>query len=76
MNESFFDRLRHGPVWPIGLAIIALVLLFETLVIVPETKQGVILRLNQPVSIINAYTPGERPGATGAGLIATDYFKR
>nr|WP_077228883.1 protease modulator HflC [Sphingomonas hengshuiensis] len=41
-----------------------------TVSIVPETKQAVVLRLEQPRgNPINAYKPGEQFGRTGAGLV-------
>ncbi|MEP9358488.1 protease modulator HflC [Sphingomonas sp. KR3-1] len=58
---------------PIGIAVAAilvLIVLMSTVVIVPETKQAVILRLEQPLGEpINAYKPGEQFGRTGAGPI-------
>ena len=54
-----------------GLAAIALIVLIaSTLSVVPETKQGVVLRFGQPIKIINRYKPGETFGNTGAGLVA------
>jgi membrane protease subunit HflC len=58
---------------PIAWAIVALVILFlaaNTFAIVPETRQGVVLRFGEPVRIINGYRRGEQFGHTGAGLIA------
>ena len=59
---------------PIVVGVVALVLLIlaaSTFAIVPETKQAVILRFNQPVgSAINEYRPNEVFGQTGAGLTA------
>jgi len=55
---------------PIALAILALAALFlvlSTVAIVPETKQVVVLRLEQPLRTINAYRTGEQFGRTGAG---------
>lgn len=57
---------------PIGIAVAALVLLVilaTTVSIVPETKQAVILRLEQPLRTVNAYRPGEQYGRTQAGPI-------
>lgn len=51
-----------------GLAI--LVLLVSTVSIVPETKQGVVLRLSKADRVINGYKPGQPFGRTGAGLVA------
>jgi membrane protease subunit HflC len=58
---------------PITLGIVvllALIVLASTLTIVPETKQVVVLRFEQPVRTVNEYHAGEAFGATGAGLIA------
>lgn len=60
--------LRH----PVALAIIALVLLIivgSTVAIVPETKQGVVVRFGDPKYIINSYRASEPFGKTGAGII-------
>lgn len=54
----------------IGIAFVALILLSESLVRVPEDKQGIILRLGRPDRIVNEYDPGQRFGSTGAGLVA------
>jgi modulator of FtsH protease HflC len=65
-----FPSLMRSPVF-FGLAVIALLILIaSTLSVVPETKQGVVLRFGQPVKIINRYKPGEAFGNTGAGLVA------
>lgn len=56
----------------LGVAALALVILLaSTFAIVPETKQAVILRFNQPVGgAINRWRPNEVFGQTGAGLVA------
>lgn len=58
---------------PVTIGIVALVLaivLFSTIVIVPETKQAVILRFQQPVGILNPFRADQPFGRTGAGLVA------
>ena len=58
---------------PIKLLIAAILLLFllaSTVSVVPETRQGIVLRLGKADRIINAYSPKEAFGATGAGLVA------
>ena len=58
---------------PIALGVGALLLLIvvgSTFAVVPETRQGVILRFGEPQAIINAYRPGEDFGRSGAGVIA------
>ncbi|RVT94796.1 protease modulator HflC [Sphingomonas crocodyli] len=57
----------------IALSITALILLFvlaNTIAIVPETKQALIVRTGEPVTVYNAYRPNQEFGRTGAGLIA------
>jgi membrane protease subunit HflC len=64
------DRLMRNPASLAVLAIAVLFLLINTLSVVPETKQGVIVRFGEPVAIINRYQAGQNFGQTGAGLIA------
>ena len=62
---------------PLMSAIIALGLLFTILgsvSIVPETRQGIVVRFGKPVRIVNRYKPGEQFGATQAGLNFTIPF--
>ena len=66
MNSAMF---RH-PIALAVLALVSLILIGSTFTIVPETRQAVILRFEQPVRTVNAYRKGERFGDTGAGLIA------
>lgn len=57
---------------PIGIAlagILAIIVIMSTIAIVPETKQVVILRLEQPLRTVNAYRTGEQYGRTQAGPI-------
>ncbi|MBV8238672.1 MAG: protease modulator HflC [Sphingomonas sp.] len=49
----------------LGVAIVAA----ATFAIVPETKQAVILRFENPVTTINQWQPGQVIGRTGAGVI-------
>jgi membrane protease subunit HflC len=65
--------MRH----PVTIAIIALVLLIlvgSTVAIVPETKQGVIVRFGSPQYIFNRYRENEKFGQTGAGIIVRAPF--
>lgn len=58
---------------PIALGLIALALVIlaaATFAIVPETEQAVIVRLERPIGVVNAYQPNEPLGRTGAGVIA------
>ena len=58
---------------PVTLAIIALAFVFllaNSLAVVRETQQGVVVRLGKPVAIVNRYEPGAAFGSSGAGLLA------
>ena len=60
----------RNPVAAGAILVVALLLLFNTIAIVPETKQAVILRLEAPVRTINAYRPDEQFGhTTQAGMV-------
>ncbi len=64
------NRVLRNPV-AIGIALLVLaILLASTIVIVPETRQAVILRFQQPVGTLNPYRPDQPFGRTGAGLVA------
>lgn len=66
MNGVVSRPMMYG-----GIALVILFLLLNTISIVPETKQAVILQLEQPVKTINQWQRGEQFGrTTGAGLIA------
>lgn len=55
------------------LAILALaglvILLLLSVKVVPETKQGVVVRTGEPVRVINRFKPNVPYGATGAGMV-------
>ncbi|MEO7247222.1 MAG: SPFH domain-containing protein, partial [Novosphingobium sp.] len=51
----------------VSLMVLALIAL-SSLVVIPETEQGVILRLGEPARVINRYQPHADFGQTGAGL--------
>lgn len=61
------DRLQEqrGTLIAIGAAVLAVL---SSVVVVPETEQGVILRLGEPVRVINRFVPGADFGNTGAGI--------
>lgn len=62
-------RLFQNPV-ALGIFVIGfLLVLANTLVIVPETRQGVVVRFGEPVRIVNRYQTGQEFGQTGAGLV-------
>jgi modulator of FtsH protease HflC len=58
------------PVKLLIAAIVLLVLFASTISVVPETRQGIVLRLGKADRIINGYSAKEPFGATGAGLVA------
>lgn len=64
------------PTWlrnPVAAGLIALLVAIvaaATFAIVPETQQAVVLRLNNPVRLVNQWQPGQSIGSTGAGVIA------
>lgn len=62
--------LLRSPITLAIAAILLLILVVNTFAIVPETRQGVVLRFGEPVRIINRYRPNEQFGNTGAGLVA------
>ena len=64
------SALLRNPISLGILALLAVILAAATFAIVPETKQAVILRLQEPVRTVNAYQSNEVFGRTGAGLIA------
>lgn len=54
-------------VWIIA-AIVVIAVALSTIVIVPETKQGVVVRTGKPVRVINPFDPNDQFGQTGAGI--------
>ena len=50
--------------------VVAIVVAFSSLMIVPETMQAVIVRTGEPVRVINKFRPNADFGQTGAGLVA------
>lgn len=69
-NGSAVGRLFANPLALAVAGFAALILLASTVSIVPETKQGVVLRLSKADRVINGYKPGQPFGSTGAGLVA------
>jgi modulator of FtsH protease HflC len=62
--EMTFQKYRFAIIG----AVILLVALASSIVIVPETKQGVVVRTGQPVRIFNMFRPEVPFGQTGAGI--------
>jgi membrane protease subunit HflC len=48
--------------------VIAVAVAFMTVIVVPETKEAVIIRNGDPVTVVNKFKPGEAYGKTGAGI--------
>lgn len=53
----------------VGAAIAAAFVILSSIVIVPETQQAVILRLDKPVRVVNRFRPNVDFGSTGAGVV-------
>lgn len=65
MSRSLF----RNPV-AIGIALLVLAILaVSSIAIVPEAKQAVILRVQQPIAIVNRYESGQPFGRSGAGIV-------
>ncbi|WP_309611133.1 protease modulator HflC [Sphingomonas sp.] len=56
------------PLLTAALAFVALIMLLNTVIVVPETRQAIITRFGKPIYILNRYEPGAPLGADGAGL--------
>jgi len=67
---SVIDAVRRNPLFWLGAVLVIVALALSALVIVPETKQAVVIRFGQPVRIMNVYDARESFGRTGAGLAA------
>ena len=63
------DILRQNRPVLIAL-VVAIVLAFSSLMVVPETMQAVIVRTGEPVRVVNRFRPNADFGQTGAGLVA------
>ncbi len=62
------NLLLRRPVASAALALFALVILLNTIVVVPETRQAIITRFGKPIYILNQYRVGLPLGSDGAGL--------
>ncbi len=60
--------IRARPLMSGIFALLLLMLLFSTVAIVPETRQGIVVRFGKPVRIVNRFEAGDRFGSAGAGL--------
>jgi len=62
------DFVRRHPMMAGVLALVLLFLVTSTFAIVPETRQGIVVRFGKPVRIINRYEAGQPFGSAGAGI--------
>ena len=62
------DFVRRHPMMAGVIALFVLFLVMSTVAIVPETRQGVVVRFGKPVRIVNRYEPGQPFGSAGAGI--------
>ena len=62
------DFMRRHPLVSGVIGIFLLLVVLSAFPIVPETKQAVIVRFNQPVRILNQFQPGRPIGGAGAGI--------
>src|SRR5215218_8770011 len=60
--------VRRHPLMSGILSLFILFLVMSTVAIVPETRQGIVVRFGKPVRIINRYEPGRPFGSHGAGV--------
>lgn len=72
-----FDRLWQNQRAVLIAAGAAVVLLFSAVVVVPETEQAVVVRVGEPVRVINRFIPDVEFGETGAGIsLRIPFFER
>lgn len=64
LTPPYGPREKLAAAGAIGLALVAMTAVVE----VPETQQAVVMRMGDPVRVINRYKPGVDYGMTGAGL--------
>ncbi len=60
--------VRNRPLMSAIAAFILLFVLLGSFPVVPETKQGVVVRFGEPVRILNRYQVGQPIGSPGAGI--------
>jgi modulator of FtsH protease HflC len=62
------DFIRNRPLIAGILALLVLFIVLGSFPIIPETKQGVVVRFGKPVRILNRYQAGRPIGGAGAGI--------
>ena len=60
--------LRRNPLLWLGGVLVLVAIGLSSMFRVPETKQALVLRFRQPLTVVNRYDPRETYGQTGAGL--------
>ena len=60
--------LLRRPILSAAAALFLIYLLLNTIVVVPETRQAIIVRFGKPVYILNQFRAGQPLGAAGAGI--------
>ena len=60
--------ILRRPIVAAAIAFFALLVLLNTLIVVPETRQAIIVRFGKPIYILNQFRPGAPLGSDGAGL--------
>ena len=62
------DFFRRHPMMSGGIILALLFLLMSTFAIVPETRQGIVVRFGKPARIYNPYRASDQFGSGGAGI--------
>ena len=62
------DFIKQRPLVAAGVLLFILILAVIAFPVVPETRQGVVVRFGKPVRILNAYDSASPIGGEGAGL--------
>ncbi|MDE2403764.1 MAG: protease modulator HflC [Sphingomonadales bacterium] len=76
MRGAFEGLWQDNRAAVIALAVAAVAAL-ASVVVVPETQQAVVIRVGEPVRVINRFQPGTDFGETGAGLaLHIPFFER
>jgi len=62
------NAVLRRPILSAVIAALGLIILLNTVIVVPETRQAIITRFGKPIYILNQYRPGQQLGSAGAGL--------
>lgn len=73
MLRTFWEKQKAAA---IALAVVVIALL-SSVVVVPETEQAVVVRVGEPIRVINRFIPDADFGQTGAGVsLRIPFFER